>query len=127
MRRLNQPIDATKYDIRGLWSGISEEHTSGDLGVVEGIPFDPPDGRPGWLLVDYDVAPGDQEPDRYWTLWIREKTKAKKAKSKAKKAVAATAPPPAAPPKPRRQRKPRPETAASAATPSTEASDPDVN
>ena len=100
MRKLN--IDATKYDIRILWTGIKEEHVSADAGVVEGYPLDPPDSLPGWLLADWGVET-TKDADRYWTLWIREKTKARK--KRAKKATAA-APPPAEAPK-KRGRKPK--------------------
>ncbi len=81
MRKLN--IDATKYDIRILWTGPKEEHVSADAGVVEGYPLDPPDELPGWFLVDVGVE-SLKDTDRYWTLWIRAKTKVR-AKRKAKK------------------------------------------
>jgi hypothetical protein len=74
--RLKEAIDATKYDIRILWTGLKEEHVSPDAGVVEGYPLDPPDTGPGWLLVDWGVE-SLKDVDRYWTLWIREKTKIK--------------------------------------------------
>lgn len=91
MRKFN--IDATKYDIRILWTGPKEEHVSADAGVVEGYPLDPPDELPGWFLEDFGVE-SLKDADRYWTLWTRAKTKVR-AKRKAKKApesVAAAAP-----------------------------------
>lgn len=86
--RLREPIDATKYDIRMLWTGLKEEHVSPDAGVVEGYPLDPPDTGPGWFLVDWGVE-SLKDVDRYWTLWIREKTAPKRGRPK--KAVAASA------------------------------------
>lgn len=102
MRKLNQPIDALKYDIRVLWTGLKEEHVSADAGIVEGYPLDPPDEGP-WHLVDFGIET-TKEVDRYWTLWIREKTKTRKPR---KKAVAAPAQP-VHPPK-KRGRKPKAE------------------
>ena len=99
--RLKEPIDATKYDIRILWTGVKEEHVSPDAGVVEGYPLDPPTQAPGWLLVDWGVE-SLKDVDRYWTLWIREKT-ALKLKRGPKKAVAA----PVTTPTPPKERKPR--------------------
>lgn len=78
--KLNQPIDATKYDIRVLWTGLKEEHVSADAGVVEGYPLDPPDEGP-WQLVEFGIET-TKDADRYWTLWIREKTKARKKRAK---------------------------------------------
>lgn len=102
--RLKEPIDATKYDIRILWTGLKEEHVSPDVGVVEGYPLDPPDTGPGWLLVDWGVE-SLKDVDRYWTLWIREKTKvAKKRGRPAAVQAAATAPPKARKPRKSKQR-----------------------
>lgn len=80
MHNFNQPIDATKFDIRGLWSGLEEEHISSDVGKVEGYPFDPPDEGAGWQLVAIQVYEGKKatDPDRYFTLWKRPKVKVRK-------------------------------------------------
>lgn len=79
--RLNQPIDASKYDIRVLWSGLLD-HVPPDAALVEGFPLDPPDDAPGWMLVEFRVEPG-KEADRYCTLWVRKKriVRARRAKA----------------------------------------------
>jgi hypothetical protein len=100
--RLNQSIDATKYDIRVLWTGVKEEHVSSDAGVVEGYPLDPPDAGK-WQLVEFGVET-TKDADRYWTLWIREKGR---AKGRPKKKPAASAAPVALKEKKPRTRKPR--------------------
>jgi hypothetical protein len=82
--KLSLPIDATKYDIRALWTGLKEEHVSPDAGVVEGYPLDPPEDGAGWFLVDWRVE-STKEADRYWTLWAREKKAAKKPRTKKQK------------------------------------------
>lgn len=99
MRNTNLHIDATKYDIRVLWTGTKEEHVSADAGVVEGYPLDPPDEFSGWFLEAVGVET-TKEADRYWTLWTREKTAAKKARKSKQKA---------APPEPKapKEKKPR--------------------
>lgn len=74
--KLQQAIDATKYDIRVLWTGLKEEHVSADAGVVEGYPLDPPDAG-AWLLVEFGIET-TKDADRYWTLWVREKTRGKR-------------------------------------------------
>lgn len=81
-------IDASKYDIRVLWTGLKEEHVSTDAGVVEGYPLDPPDEGP-WQLVDWGVETRkekDEYIDRYWTLWVCGKTPARKPRVKKAKA-----------------------------------------
>lgn len=103
------PIDASKFDIRFLWSGIKEDHLSRDAGVVDGYPLDPPDEFSGWFLVDWGYET-TKEADRYWGLWIREKGK-RRAKPKARKPrdkAQASKPTPAAPTEKRKGRKPRP-------------------
>lgn len=97
--KLSRPIDATKYDIRVLWTGLKEEHVSADAGIVEGYPLDPPDDGDGWYLVDWGVETM-KESDRYWTLWAREKT----APKRKKRAAAAKAPPAPKEKKPRTRR-----------------------
>lgn len=88
-------IDASKFDIRVLWTGLKEEHVSSDAGVVEGYPLDPPDEGP-WQLVDWGVETRKEKEeyiDRYWTLWVSEKTVAKKPRAKKQKADAPAAAP----------------------------------
>jgi hypothetical protein len=80
--RLSTPIDATKYDIRVLWTGLKEEHVSADAGVVEGYPLDPPDIGP-WQLVEFGIET-TKDADRYWTLWIRPKSKGRGTAKKQK-------------------------------------------
>lgn len=84
-------IDATKYDIRALWTGLKAEHTSADAGILEegeGYPLDPPDNRSGWILVrcELHLPKKGEDPDKYWTLWIREKKQVRKARKRAKAA-----------------------------------------
>lgn len=71
--RKDHYIDATKYEIRALWTGIGEEHTAEAAGLVEGYPFEPPDELPGWQLVDYQI--GKDGGYRFFTLWVKERLK----------------------------------------------------
>lgn len=117
------PIDASKFDIRFLWSGIKEDHLSRDAGVVDGYPLDPPDEFSGWFLVDWGYET-TKEADRYWGLWIREKSK-RRAKLKPRKprdkAQGSKPMAPAAPTENKRKgRKPRPAAPAPAATAPTQ-------
>lgn len=87
---MHKPIDATKFDVRGLWTGLKEEHTSPDAGMVEGYPFDPPNQEKGWLLVSVTPFPAMKtEPTSYFTLWIRPKKGAPKKKRKPRTAPSA--------------------------------------
>lgn len=92
----NLDLDGSKYDIRLLCTGSSD---SDDAGLVEGVPIDPPDDTPGWVLkalwVEHDVLQekGDKATvvnrkvnPAHYQLWAKPKSKPKKPK--AKKAVA---------------------------------------
>lgn len=127
MPSITKPIDATKYEIRALWTGVGVGHMSEDVEVVTvGYPFEPPDDLGGWYLVDYTAD--KDNTDRFFTLWAREKIKPKAAKKKKKPGApaadiqniidetkAAVAPQPA--PKKKRGRPPR-VTSGAPATPS---------
>lgn len=92
----NLDLDGSKYDIRLLCTGTAD---SDDAGLVEGVPIDPPDDTPGWVLkalwVEHDVLQekGDKgtvvnrkvNPAHY-QLWAKPKpkTKANLTKSKPK-------------------------------------------
>lgn len=91
MKKISLPIDASKYDVRVTWSGLKEDEVPADAGVVDGFPIDPPDDRSGWLLVDFGVV-AVKEADRYWSLWARERVKAKKRVKRAKTVVAEAKP-----------------------------------
>jgi hypothetical protein len=96
MRQIN--IDGTKNDIRVLCTGASE---SADAGYVDGVPIDPPDDSPGWVLVDlwveHDTEQETQKAEKgergklttrlvnpaYYQLWVRPKP-AQKKRRKAK-------------------------------------------
>lgn len=81
MPSITKPIDATKYEIRALWTGVGVGHMSEDVEVVTvGYPFEPPDDLGGWFLTDY-MADKDNT-DRFFTLWVREKIKPKKTRKK---------------------------------------------
>lgn len=95
-------IDGSANDIRVLCTGSGE---SPDAGLVEGVPIDPPDDSPGWILVrlwvEHDTLQEKGEKGAittrkvdpaYYQLWARPKSKAPKAKP------TAVTPPPATPP-----------------------------
>jgi len=46
---MRKEIDGNKFDIRVICSTTT---SSPDAGYVDGVPIDPPDDSPGWLLVD---------------------------------------------------------------------------
>jgi hypothetical protein len=84
---MRQTIDG-KNDIRVLLSGPSD---SEDAGLVEGVPLDPPDDNPGWVLsdlwVEHDTVQEKGEKGQtitrktnpvFYQVWSRPKTKAKK-------------------------------------------------
>lgn len=94
-------IDGNKNDIRVLCTGPTD---SDDAGLVDGVPIDPPDDSPGWLLVDlwveHDTVQEKGEKGSlttrkvnpaYFQLWARPKSKQKKQRV-SKVAPAETAP-----------------------------------
>lgn len=84
-------IDATKYEIRALWTGVGVGHMSEDVDVVTvGYPFEPPDDLGGWFLADYMAD--KENTDRFFTLWVREKLKPKAAPRAKKRKPGAPAP-----------------------------------
>lgn len=100
MKKISLPIDVGRYDVRVTWAGLKEDDVPADAGVVDGFPIDPPDDRTGWLLVEFGVQ-STKEADRYWSLWAREKVRAKK---RAKRVKTLAADPVAKPRKPRKKR-----------------------
>lgn len=83
---LKQCIDATKFETRIVKTGEGVDLPP-DVGLIEGWPIDPPDERPGWLLVDVFVVTGDKP--EYHVLWARPRGKAKKPSKKKKPETAA--------------------------------------
>lgn len=87
----NKYIDATKYEIRALWTGVDVGHMSEDVEVINvGYPLEPPDDLGGWFLVS--CQPHEEHQDCFFTTWVREKLKVKAKKTAAKKRTAATPP-----------------------------------
>lgn len=101
-------IDATKYDIRMLPTSATD---SEDAGVVNGVPFDPPDDLPGWVMhgihIEHDSEQVKGEKGAvttklvnsvYYVLWVRPKPPKPKvkaeSKSKSKSKGGGDAPPP---------------------------------
>lgn len=98
-------IDGSVNDIRVLCSGPGD---SDDAGLVEGVPIDPPDDNPGWILVklwvEHDTLQEKGEKGAvttrkvdpaYYQLWARPKSKVPAVKAKP---TASVVTPPAAPP-----------------------------
>lgn len=129
--RTTQPIDGSKNDVRVTLVD------SGDLpeeaNYVEGVPIDPPDDQPGWLLVnvwlEHDKEEETVKPEKddkggrtkvvtrnvntlYYAMWVRPKVspkpqkKARGQKDKAEKTEngAATEPTTPVPASPRKKR-----------------------
>lgn len=121
---LRKEIDGSKYDIRVLCTGPGD---SEDSGYVEGVPIDPPDRKPGWMLVDLWVehdtqqeqVKGEEKGEKaklvtklvnpmFYQLWSKPKSKKRKQKAMPKPIPAELAPdvqPDAEPRKKRGRRK----------------------
>ncbi len=109
-------IDGVKNDVRVLCTGPND---SEDAGLVEGVPIDPPDYKPGWLLVDFwvehDTVQEKGEKGQvitrkvnpvYHQLWVRPKSPPKtekRGRGRPKKAATPAAAAPA--PKPGKKQK----------------------
>lgn len=138
---MRKEIDGSKYDIRVICTGAND---SPDAGYVEGVPIDPPDDNPGWMLVDLwvehdseqETLKADKEKgDRgrvvtrlvnaaYYQLWARPKPPKKKQR-RVKKAIAtqpeAEVPQTAPVAEPKKKRGRQKKTPATAAPPNGEA------
>jgi len=106
---LRKEIDGNKYDIRVLCTGVGD---SDDAGYVEGVPIDPPDDKPGWMLVDlwveHDTEQETVKADKdkgekgktltrlvnpgFFQVWVRPKSPRKKDRSSKKKKTETAAP-----------------------------------
>jgi hypothetical protein len=93
---LRKEIDGSKFDIRVLCTAPGD---SEDSGYVEGVPIDPPDRKPGWMLVDLWVehdtqqeqVKGEEKGEKaklitklvnptFYQLWAKPKSKKRKQK-----------------------------------------------
>lgn len=119
---LKQCIDATKFETRIVKTGEGVDLPP-DVGLIEGWPIDPPDERPGWLLVDVFVVTGDKP--EYHVLWARPRGKAKKKPSKKKKPE--TAPAVVKAPRVRKSRSKKNEVSEEPASPAEQPPDPVSN
>jgi hypothetical protein len=97
---MRKEIDGNKNDIRVICSSSTD---SPDAGYVTGVPIDPPDDAPGWLLVDlwveHDTEQQSVKADKergeagrvvtrlvnpaFYQLWVRPKSVKKKRRQRA--------------------------------------------
>lgn len=91
---ISMRIDGTKNDIRVTCISPTD---SEDAGLVEGVPIDPPDEQPGWILLGYELETDTiqekgekgqlitrKTDPRYHCWWARPKTKVRKTRVKRK-------------------------------------------
>jgi hypothetical protein len=102
-------IDGNKYDIRVTCINPTD---SDDAGFVEGVPIDPPDSEPGWLLCGFELETDmvqekgekgqlvtKKTDPRYHCLWVRPKAKQRKPRKQRKSREQPAEPPPSEEPK----------------------------